>query len=241
MQGKGKQMYNIAICDDQIICAETLELSVRKIMDESKMDYGIDIFTSGNDLLRTLDQKKNVYDILFLDIIMGEDELNGLDVAKKIREFDDSTTIVFVTSSTDFILDGYSVRALQYLIKPVEEKILREVMEYEFKHQGENSVVFREKEATRKISPADIVHVETSGRNVKVVLLNESFNAYNKISDVEKMLPSSDFIRCHQSFIVNINNIKEIRHGEAISVLGESIPISRTQWSTIKKLFVEKH
>lgn len=233
-------MFNIAICDDQMICAETLELSVRKIMDETKKQYNIDIYTSGKELLSVLGMGKNMYDLLLLDIIMGEEEMNGMEVAKAIRTNDDTTTIVFVTSSTDFILDGYSVRALQYLIKPVDEKILREVLTYELNSKTGSSIVFKEKDATKRVAPSDIVHIETSGRNVKVVLVNDEFNAYNKISDVEKILPAADFIRCHQSFIVNINNISEIRHGEAISVKGDSIPISRTQWAAVKKMFIEK-
>ena len=234
-------MYNIAICDDQIICGETLELSLDQIMSDYNTAYKVDIYTSGTQLLSDLESKKKEFDILFLDILMGEDEMNGIDLAKKIRLFDDSTSIVFVTSSTDYVLDGYSVRALQYLIKPVDNKILREVLEYELKSKNNVSVVFKEKDSTRKVPASDIVHIETSGRNVKVVLKGEEFNAYNKISDVEKMLPAKDFIRCHQSFIININNIKEIRHGEAVSVLETVVPVSRTQWSKVKRLFVDRH
>ena len=229
-------MYNIAICDDQIICGETLELSLDQIMSDYNTAYKVDIYTSGTQLLSDLESKKKEFDIL-----MGEDEMNGIDLAKKIRLFDDSTSIVFVTSSTDYVLDGYSVRALQYLIKPVDNKILREVLEYELKSKNNVSVVFKEKDSTRKVPASDIVHIETSGRNVKVVLKDEEFNAYNKISDVEKMLPAKDFIRCHQSFIININNIKEIRHGEAVSVLETVVPVSRTQWSKVKRLFVDRH
>ena len=85
-------MFNIAICDDQMICAETLELSVRKIMDETKKQYNIDIYTSGKELLSVLGMGKNMYDLLLLDIIMGEEEMNGMEVAKAIRTNDDTTT-----------------------------------------------------------------------------------------------------------------------------------------------------
>lgn len=234
-------MYNIAICDDQIICGETLELSLIKILKDFDVAYNIDIYTSGNDLLDVIKNKKVSYDILFLDIIMGDNDLNGMQLAKLIRNVDDFITIVFVTSSADFVFDGYSVRALQYLIKPIDEKVLKSLMEYELKDKTEDFIIFKEKEATRKVTPSSIVHIETSGRNVKVVLQDEEFNAINKISDIEKELPESDFIRCHQSFIININNIKELRHGEAISVREDSIPISRTQWSATKKLFIEKN
>lgn len=234
-------MFNIAICDDQIICGETLELSLNQIMADYNTTYKVDIYTSGSELLNDLETKKKEYDILFLDILMGEEEMNGIELAKKIRLFDDSISIVFVTSSTDYVLDGYSVRALQYLIKPVDNKILREVLDYELNSKNNVSVVFKEKDSTRKVPASDIVHIETFGRNVKVVLKDEEFNAYNKISDVEKMLPAKDFIRCHQSFIININNIKEIRHGEAVSILESVVPVSRTQWSRVKKLFVDKN
>ncbi len=234
-------MYNIAVCDDQIICGETLELTLDKIMSEYDKPYKIDIYTSSNELFKVLESGDKAYDILFLDILMGDEELNGIDVAKKIRSFDDVTSIVFVTSSTDHVLDGYSVRALQYLIKPVDEKVLREVLDYEHKNKHNASILFKVKDSTRKVLLSDIVHIETFGRNVKVILKKEEFNAYNKISDVEKMLPAKDFIRCHQSFIININNIKEIRHGEAVSVLDNVIPISRTQWSHVKKSFLESH
>ena len=91
-------MYNIAICDDQIICGETLELSLDQIMSDYNTAYKVDIYTSGTQLLSDLESKKKEFDILFLDILMGEDEMNGIDLAKKIRLFDDATSIVFVTS-----------------------------------------------------------------------------------------------------------------------------------------------
>lgn len=233
-------MYNIAICDDQIICGETLELSLDKIMSEYDTVYNIDRYTSSNELLNVLKSGERSYDILFLDIMMGKDELSGIDVARNIRKFDDFTSIVFVTSSTEHVLDGYSVRALQYLIKPVDERILREVLDYEQRIKKSYNIIFKEKDSTRRVSAPDIVHIETSGRNIKVVLKTEEFNAFNKISDAEKRLPVRDFVRCHQSFIVNINNIKEIRHGEAITILGNSVPVSRTKWSKVKKMFLDK-
>lgn len=235
-------MYNIAICDDQIDCGEMMELNLKGVMQKFDISYDVDIFTSGTELLNQIKSKKKEYDILFLDIIMADDDLNGMELAKEIRKVDELISIVFVTSSnsTDFMLDGYNVRALQYLLKPVEPVVLYELMQYELKNKSEDYIVFKEKEATKKVAPSNIVHIETSGRNVKVVLQNGEFFAYNKISDVEKLLSEKEFIRCHQSFIVNINNVVELRHGEAITTRDESIPISRTQWSAIKKMFTEK-
>ncbi|SFA71783.1 DNA-binding response regulator, LytR/AlgR family [Acetitomaculum ruminis DSM 5522] len=236
-------MYNIGICDDQIICAETFEISVMKIMKSFDIEYRTFIYTSSNEMIADLKSGKTTLDILFLDIIMNKEDHNGVETANIIRKFNDDLTIVFVSSTDEFTLEGYSVRALQYLLKPVNEEKLHDLLEYDLRDRisenttSKNYIYFKVKESTRKVNYKDIVYIETYGRGIKVVLKNDDFISSYKISQVLEMLTPTFFIQCHQSYIVNTNYISEIKHLEIITNTEDSIPVSRSHWKEVKQIF----
>lgn len=119
-------MVRIAICDDQDIFQGTIKNKLNLLLKKECIKAQIDCYDSGDKLIKFLKENKGIYDILFLDILMSD--INGLDVAKEIRTFDNRMQIIFLTSSSDYILQGYDVEALGYLIKGQEDKKLEEVL-----------------------------------------------------------------------------------------------------------------
>ena len=118
----------IAVCDDE----EEFRFQIRDMIDKiyNSMDVIVDIFSDGRKLLERFDAMP--YDVLFLDIEMPA--MDGITLAKKLRERSENVFLVFLTGHVEYALEGYEVNALRYLTKPVKEDKLREIRHGQ-KHQ----------------------------------------------------------------------------------------------------------
>lgn len=119
-------MLRIAICDDEEICLNDTKNMLENWSVATSSRLEIDCFNNGDSLLRESDASR--YDIIFLDIVMPL--LDGMDTAKELRARDKNVKIIFLTSSPEFALQSYSVKATDYCLKPVTYEKLKEVMDY---------------------------------------------------------------------------------------------------------------
>ena len=113
-------MVNIVICENDKNDQEFVGSKVVDILDDLNIEYEIKVYNSGDDLLEGYDKYT---DIILLDIQM--DGLDGMETARKIREFDDNVEIIFITSFVEYALEGYEVNAYRYLLKPVKDEDFR--------------------------------------------------------------------------------------------------------------------
>ena len=118
--------YKIAICDDTETDRNYIKDLVTHWAHISKQQADIHLFSSAEEFLFEYEEDKG-YQILLLDIEMGK--MDGVTMAKKLRETNDSTQIIFVTGYSDYIAEGYEVSALHYLMKPVKEDKLFRVLD----------------------------------------------------------------------------------------------------------------
>ncbi|MGB8454061.1 MAG: LytTR family DNA-binding domain-containing protein [Anaerocolumna sp.] len=232
-------MYKIAICDDEAIFADFLAGMTKNILKELDILYSIDLYDKCETLLEVYKSKPEAYDLLLLDILM--EGMNGMELAEKIREVDQDVVIVFTTSTKDFSIQGYEVRAFQYLLKPVKETALREVLHYANERKFmDYSITIKQGTFFRKLPAEQIIYLETQGRKVSFYLNNEVIPVSGKLTQWFEKLPENDFIRCHQSFIININHIIELKTGNALSDNGKLIPVSRAYQRSVQKAFLTK-
>ena len=117
-------MIEIAVCDDDKFTVDYIVNTLTHISKKNNLYINIHTFTSGMEFISNYNPSKS-YDIIFLDILL--DSLNGIDIAKHIRENNDITKIIFISSSSEYILDGYDVEASNYLIKPLDYEKLNKV------------------------------------------------------------------------------------------------------------------
>lgn len=115
-------MINIAICDDDIDEIKIISTFVSKNIKELNISFKITVFNEGQDLIEHISSAKENFDIIFLDIYMKASQ--GIDIARKIREFDEECKIIFITSSREHAIDSYEVRAVYYILKPIDEEKL---------------------------------------------------------------------------------------------------------------------
>ncbi|MGL5675772.1 MAG: LytR/AlgR family response regulator transcription factor [Cellulosilyticaceae bacterium] len=221
----------IGICDDEYYQRHLLKNIVEKTAKEEKVQVEIEQHTSGEALLGVLEEDMYRYDVLLLDIQMKD--LTGMDVARVIRKANTSTLIIFITGVVDYVFEGYSVKAFNYILKPIDEKkviaTLKEAM-VTFKVEDKTYYSIVTKEATYHVALEDILYFKSDKRVVEVVTQDGAYTFYSKLDELESTLRDKGFIRCHQRYLVNSQFIAKVSEGIAVLRTNEEVPISRNRY-----------
>ena len=195
---------NIALCEDMPIDSDLL-LSYIK---ESKFPSNCEVFDSGGALLESFTAGK--YDLIFLDIFMQG--IKGIDTAAKIREKDTSVILIFTTSSLDFTLESYRLKAPKYIEKPVKKEDVFESLEMAFERRRTSSYINLLIEGSYQNIPLNnIIYFEAKKHAVIINTYSQVFQTSQtvKLNFIQEKLPET-FLRCHYSYIVNLKHIKGI-------------------------------
>lgn len=174
-----------------------MERIARQALLETDAAHGIRVYDSAQGMLDALTGAAIWPALFLLDIMMKP--TSGLDAARELRRRGADSTIVFVTTTPDFAIPGYEVGAYRYLLKPVDEAVL----------------TFAVGAQVRRIDCRDILYIEGEGRGVRVHTRTESLPIPEKISEISARLPIGHLVKCHQSFIVNIEYVRLLRRYEA--------------------------
>ena len=230
-------MYRLAICEDEEIFFKEIESICCEYLKRMNIEYTITLYDSGENFLTAFSVKQHRYDLILLDIIMGG--INGMDVAKNIRETDSEVVIIFVTSSREYVFEGYDVNALHYLTKPINAESLVRLIRKAYTEKFQNNVfVFKSGDMNHRVSVQNIVSLEINGRKVEINMFDRTLLYPGKLSDLLSKLPGNCFVRCHQAYAVNIRNIRELTRFDAIAKNGKRIPISRAYLKDVQKKFL---
>lgn len=231
-------MIKIAICDDEISAIQNLESRINSFFNSIDIKYSVSKFLDGETLLNSLIDRKEHFDIVFLDIRMNK--MNGMDVAKTIRNSDqENVFIIFVTALKEYVFDAFDVRAINYLVKPVEtqklhtslKRILADIIPSESKF-----LILHKGGEVKKIPFCKIMYCEVVNHRVFIYEKENTHEYGGKIDDLEKEL-NDDFFRCHRSFIVNLKYVDRYKAGVAYMPSAEKIPIAaRRQGEFMKAL-----
>ena len=177
-----------------------------------------------------LDSYQRDADLLLLDIRVPD--MTGLEVARRIRRVDGSVLIVFVTSLTQYALDGYSVQAFDYILKPVHyasfsaklERMLRMLSHRE----PQFTLDLRTKESAWRVPADSVIYIEVSAHDLLFHTSGETIKLWGTLSKYEKLLRAVHFARPSTSFMVNLKYVRQIKKDEV--VLGDcSVPLSRSK------------
>lgn len=169
------------------------------------------------------------FDILFLDIFM--ESMSGIEVAKRIRITNPNVLLIFVSSSNDFYRESYDLYAFNYLLKPLTENKLAEVLNraiQQLDKDADQVISFSFNNSIHTVRCSQLLYLTSDKHIVKFHLITgETLKSYGKIDDFVKPLSSEVLVRCHQSYIVNLKHVTDMTTKEFM--LGEvNVPISRT-------------
>jgi len=229
-------MY-IAVVDDNRAELECIVSMIEKWKKLNCANIRIKSFTNASELLDSARNER--FTLFLLDVLMPG--INGIEAAYDLRSFDDAADIVFLTSSKEFACDSYRVKALDYLIKPVEESTLLRLIEKLYlkeKKPLEGFSAISGGSITR-ILFSELSFVEVKGRHIRFNLydgtvkeVTGSLKAYETL-----LLKRPEFIKVHRSFIANISHISEFSASGMTTFSKKTIPVSRKIYPSLQKAF----
>lgn len=184
----------------------------------------------------------NNIDLIFLDINMPE--ISGLSFARSINK---NIKIIFTTAYREYAVDGFDLKAVDYLLKPISfERLFQAVHKYEsesFQVESDNNkeigpdisdfFFVRSDRKMIKINFSDLNYIESLADYVKIYVNEKTIVTRETISSIEAKLPKRDFLRVHRSYIVAINKIESFTQ-EFIEINKKAIPISRSYKNDVK-------
>ena len=227
----------IAICDDEIRFIQELRELLTQWAARNNLPLTLYQYTNGDDLLAAL--QTTSIDLIFLDIIMPL--LNGIDTARELRNAGMTVSVIFLTTSREFALDSYEVKALNYLLKPVNTARLFSVLDEFLKdfEASEETFTAHTADGFCKITLSDVDYLEAQNKQVLVYLSNgnvlkirELFSKCEGVFALEK-----GFFKCHRSYIVNLSHIKQFTRTLITIGISTSVPISRNSYSAFKDAY----
>ena len=220
-------MLSIAVCDDEVIECCKIAGKIKELLKEMKIPCMIQQFFSGRELLQSSDQ----FDIIFLDIIMRD--LDGIQTAQIFREKAFDKMLIFISSSREYVFDTYDVEAFWYLLKPIDEKKLKRVLQKAVRktenHSQEFIIVTKERQK-RKVFLDNVYYFEIKGRQIDIHETNSVFTYYEQIGVLENNLQGKGFFRCHKSYLVNLKHVDLYNRQEVMLDNGEKIVIAKRRY-----------
>ena len=234
-------MIKIAICDDDKKACDSLNSLIIKANKELSVKSTIDIFYSTSDLKKSL-EKKNSYDLIFLDIEF--DDINGIQLGTYIRKTlnDHHQQIVYISGFNSYDRQLFDNQPFNFIPKPFDYKKVKSVLnDYIdiYKHK-EELFHFKQKRKQISIPISKIVYFKSYGRKVTVLCIDghkyKSYDFYDKISNINDQLNEYRFLLIHKSFLVQYRYITEFGY-KAIKMINDEIfSISQSNRKKIREL-----
>ena len=227
--------YRIAVCDDSAADREYTASLVRAWAAETDHQVSISLFSSGENFLFRAEDEGS-FDILLLDIEMGT--LDGVTLAKRLRQKSETLQIVFITGYSDYIAEGYEVSALHYLMKPVKKEKLFSVLSRaaEKLHRDEKALHLEAGGQLVRIPIYTIRYADVQG-NYVTVHASRDFTAKMTLSDLEKGLDDR-FYRVGRSAIVNLTKISRVTKTEILLQDGATVPLPRGAYDGVNRAII---
>lgn len=235
-------MFRLCVCDDQDIAVEIVKLLAAQFDKEHpEIALRVQAFSSPYDLIDCLETSGG-FDMYLLDIIMPN--MSGMELARRIRERDSLAQIVFLSSSREFALDAFSVKASGYLLKPVEKADFDDAVLSAVKARAPEanpSLLVKTRDGLRKIMLRELMLVESHNHTRVCTLTDgESLETPDTLASLLKRLGTDPrFFSPHRAYIVNMEHIKVLGSTELLLSNGMRIPVSRKLVSALKQAYVK--
>lgn len=219
-------MLRIAVVEDDKACSDLLKEYIDRFCKQSGEQARVAAFGDGIDIASDYAAE---YDIIFLDIVMKH--MDGLKTAEYIRKKDKNVIIVFVSSDARFAVNGYSVEALSFMVKPVTYPVFSKEMGRcveKIKNGRGKYVVLTTENGIDKIAVDKIIYIESQNHKMLINTTEKPYCVYETMKSLEGRLPKDQFSRCNNCYLVNLDFVKGV-HGEYALVNGEELKISRSR------------
>lgn len=245
-------LINIVLCEDKQIILNNIRTSLEKAIKQNGINAEINLMTDSPKRIieysRQYAQGVNAY---FLDINL-ETNMNGLELAKQIRHYDPHCYITFITGHPELCMTvfKYHIEAFEYLVKPVSYQALEECLisidkhYYQYlnhqKHNKDTMIIIRSGNRDYNVELHSIVYVESINQKLVVHTRDRDIEFFGYLKDIINDLNKNgeSFYRCHRSYIININHVKEVNYRDSYIIMsgGERCYMSRQQKGEIRQV-----
>lgn len=225
-------MVRIAVVENSPDEMARMTEFLERYRQEHELSFQVTCFTDGSDLM---EQYHAAYDVIFLDIEMPN--MDGMTTARRIRERDADVILVFVTHMAQYALKGYEVRAMDFLVKPLNygafelrmDLLLRRIPE-----QDEHQLLLANKNEMRKISVERLIYVEANKHKMYFHTEDGTFESNCTMKWVEEQLDGAGFFRCDHGLLVNLRYVTWVGQSELVAG-GYRLKVSRPK----RKMFLQ--
>lgn len=231
--------YRLAVCEDEPAAREYVGALCGEILSEWGAAHTVNLFASTGELSARLDREPEACDLLLLDIQM--EGMTGMELAHALRERGNQVSILFLTGCADYALEGHSVHPVHYLLKPVEAEELDEALFRDWQERCQSSaVLLRSGGRTVSLPVGEIRFMESLNRAVVVHLAAEEQTFPTTLVDAERLTPPGQFARCHNSYLVNLDWVKEIGRTEVLLRDGDRLPVGRRYYRDFQSALIRR-
>ena len=207
-------MYRIAIVEDDREYVKELRTYLNQYAAEEGQEFEISVFYDGAEILENYVPK---YDLILLDIEMQK--INGMDAAEKIRETDENVVLMFITNMAQYAIRGYSVGALDFVMKPITyytfsmkiKRALKRVQKREI-----SSILLTLPNGVKKLEARQIYYLEVQNRQLHYHTNEGEIVVRGSLQSAENLLPSDTFAKCNHWYLVNLMHVTEVRKNNAV-------------------------
>lgn len=229
------QKIKVAVVENETVFLEELRHYLEEWCTKGEgRELEIKVFQSGEEILtEPLDAN-----ILFMDIQL-EGRINGIETAKLLRETNYKQKLVFMTSYSEYALEGYKVEAMDYLLKPVSYEDIHACMDKLLKYLSNGYYTCRMKEAIVRIPYNKIRYCFSALHNVEFFTEDGIYRQTGSLEKLKHVLPPQ-FIRCHRTAIINLNHVTGMKGNQAFMSDGVVIPVSNTYIAAVRDAYLEQ-
>lgn len=225
----------IAICDDETFFLDKIKKITEQYFTEKEMTIEIQCYQDAEDSLQS---DVYSYQIIFLDMNMGKK--NGIEIANIVRQENKTVPIIFISAYAEFAVQGYSVKAFNYLLKNDLNQTFHIVMDSlldEMRLQHE-TLDLKVENVKQTIKLENVTYIESFKRYVIIHTQKEEYKQYGKISDFEEKLKEKGFLRIHKSFLINMNHVEKIENRKAYLSDRNVLTCSKERYSEIQHKYL---
>lgn len=232
-------MIHIAICDDIQSDRQNIINLVNNYFVNTDIEFIISAFEKGGDLIDHCYNKP--IDIVFLDIyLIGE---FGIDIAKELRKVASNCKLIFTTLSSEHALECFEVFAFNYLLKPINEEKFNSIFSMAIdviEKEKQNRICIKNGDSYTTIMHNEILYIESNDKKIFIYTMQNTVLAcYAKLDKIESDLNSNRFIRCHKSYIVNMDYVEKVSSNLFFLKKNHVVSIKQKNYTAIRKKYIE--